>query len=58
MYLKFTGGGGSFIVKVLEDVPPARVYIFKLSGLAKGILFATFSPFSLGKRMLVNVGRF
>ena len=32
------GGGGSSIVKVPGDVPPARVYFFKLSSLAKGIL--------------------
>ena len=43
------GGGGSSIVKVPGDVPPARVYFFKLSSLAKGILFATFSPFGLAK---------
>ena len=53
------GGGGSAIVKVPGDVLPARVYFFKLSGLAKGILFPNFRPFSLGKGMLfVNVGRF
>ena len=47
---KRTGGGG--------DVPPARVYFFKLSSLAKGKLFSNFSPFSLGKSMLfVNVCR-
>ena len=38
-------GGGSSIVKVPGDVPPARVYFFKLPSLAKGIFFA-------------NVGRF
>ena len=44
------GGGGSSIVKVPGDVPPARVYFFKLSSLAKGIyFFAAFSPVSLGK---------
>ena len=54
-----TGGGGSSIVKVPGDVPPARVYFFKLSTLVKGILFANFSPFSLGKGMLyVNIVRF
>ena len=53
------GGGGPSIVKVPWDVPPARVYSFKLSSLAKGILFANFSPFSLGKGMLfVSFGRF
>ena len=31
-------GGGSSIVKVPGDVPPARVYFFKLSSLAKCIL--------------------
>ena len=35
--------GGSSIVKVPGDVPPGRVYFFKLSRLAKGILFANFS---------------
>ena len=49
---KFTGGGGSSIVKVPGDVPPARVCFFKPSSLAKGILFANFSPFSLGKGIL------
>ena len=40
-------------------MPPARVCFFKLSSLAKGMLFANFSPFSLGKGMLfVNFGRF
>ena len=53
------GGGGSSIVKVPGDVPPARVYFFKLSSLAKGIRFANFSPFSLGKGMLFgNFSRF
>ena len=52
------GGGGSSIVKVPGDVPPARVYFFKLSSLAKGILFANFSPFSLGKGILFgNLGQ-
>ena len=60
------GGGGSSIVKVPGDVPPARVYFFKLSNLAKGTPFANFShsvcarvcllaisvEFSLGKGML------
>ena len=51
--------GGSSIVKVPGDVPPARVCFFQPSSLAKGIPFASFSPFSLGKGMLfVNVGRF
>ena len=49
---EFTGGGGSSIVKVPGDVPPARVYFFKPSSLAKGILFANFSPFSLAKGIL------
>ena len=43
------GGGGSSIAKVPGDVPPARVYFFKLSSLAKGIRFSYFSPFSLAK---------
>ena len=47
-----TGGGGSSIVKVPGDVPPARVCFFKPSSLAKGILFANFRPFSLGKGIL------
>ena len=46
------GGGGSSIVKVPGDVPPARVCFFKSSSLAKGILFANFSPFSLAKGIL------
>ena len=46
------GGGGSSIVKVPGDVPPARVCFFKPSILAKGILFANFRPFSLGKGIL------
>ena len=29
-WLQNTGGGGSSIVKVLGDVPPARVYLFGL----------------------------
>ena len=33
------------MVKVPGDVPPARVYFFKLPSLAKGIRFANFSPF-------------
>ena len=45
-------GGGSSIVKVPGDVPPARVYFFKPSSLAKGILFANFSLFSLAKGIL------
>ena len=52
------GEGGSSIVKVPGDVPPGRVYLFKLSSPAKGILFANFSPFSLGKGMLFgNLGK-
>ena len=50
--LKHGGGGGSSIVKVPGDVPPARVCFFKPSSLAKGILFANFSPFSLAKSIL------
>ena len=46
------GGGGSSIVKVPEDVPPARVYFFKLSSPVKGTRFANFSPFSLGKGVI------
>ena len=46
------GGGGSSIVKVAGDVPPARVCFFKPSSLAKGILFANFRPLSLGKGIL------
>ena len=46
------GGGGSSIVKIPGDVPPARVCFFKPSSLAKGILFANFSPFSLAKGIL------
>ena len=55
-----TGGGGegTCIVKVPGDVPPARVYFFKLSSLAKGMLFINFSPFSPGKDMLFgNLGQ-
>ena len=53
------GGGDSSIVKAPRDVPPATLYFFKLSSVAKGTPFANFSPFSLGKGMLfVNVGRF
>ena len=52
------GGGGSSIVKVPRDVPPARVCFFKPSSLAKGILFANFRPFSLGKGILfANFGQ-
>ena len=47
-------GGGSSIVTVPRDVPPARVKFFKLSSLAKNIRFANFSPFSLGKGMLLG----
>ena len=46
------GRGGSSIVKVPGDVPPARVCFFKPSSLAKGILFANFRPFSLGKGII------
>ena len=42
------GGGGSSIVKVPGDVPPGRVYFFKLFSLAKGILLPIFCSFSLG----------
>ena len=49
--IKITGGGSS-IVKVPGDVPPARVCFFKPSILAKGILFANFRPFCLGKGIL------
>ena len=53
------GGGGSSIVKVPGDVPPARVYFFKLSCLAKDIRFAKFSPLSVGTGMLFgNFSRF
>ena len=45
-------GRGSSIVKVPGDVPPARVCFFKASSLAKGLLFANFSPFSLAKGIL------
>ena len=45
------GGGSSSIVKVPGVVPPARVYFFELSSLAKGILFANCSPVGLGKGM-------
>ena len=51
-HVMHTGGGGSSIVKVPGDVPPARVCFFKPSGLAKGILIANFSPFSLAKGIL------
>ena len=50
--LKFEARGGSSIVKVPGDVPPARVCFFKPSSLAKGILFANFRPFSLGNGIL------
>ena len=54
-----TGGGVSSIVKVPGNVPPAKVYFFKVSSLAKGIRFANFSPFSLGKGMpFGNFSRF
>ena len=45
-------GGGSSIVKVPGDVPPARLCFFKPSSLAKGILSANFSSFSLAKGIL------
>ena len=36
---------------ILKWLPPARVYLFKLSSLAKGILLANFSPFgNLGSK--------
>ena len=50
------GEGGSSIVKVSGDVPPARVCFFKPSSLAKGTLFANFSPFSLAKGILFARG--
>ena len=37
------GGGGSSIVRVPGDVPPSRVYFFRTSSLAKGILLGNFS---------------
>ena len=47
---------GSSIVKVPGDVPPARVYFFKLSIQANA--FANLSPVSLGKSMLSrNIGQ-
>ena len=52
LYLPFSTGGGSSLVKVPGDVPPARVCFFKPSSLAKGILFANCSPFSLAKGIL------
>ena len=55
------GGGveGSCAAKVPGGVPPAWVYFFKLSSLAKGILFAKFIPFNLGKGMhFGNFSRF
>ena len=52
MVLHAGGGGGSSIVKVPGDVPPARVCFFIPSSLAKGILFANFRPFSLGKGII------
>ena len=51
--VKVTARGGSSIVKVPGDVPPARVCFFQPSSLAKGILFANVSPFSLAKGMLL-----
>ena len=55
----YTQGERSSIVRVTGDVPPAIVYFFKLSILAKGILFANFSPFSLAKGILfANFSRF
>ena len=45
-------GGGSSIVQVPGDVPPARVCSFKPSSLAKGIFFANFSLLSLAKGIL------
>ena len=36
------GGGSSMVPGDAGDVPPARVYFFKLSSLAKGILFCQF----------------
>ena len=47
--------GGSSIVKVPGDVPPARVYIFQPSSLAKGILFANSRQFSLGRGILLAI---
>ena len=44
-----TWGGGSSIVKVPGDVPPARVYFFELSSLAKGILLGNFCRFWSGQ---------
>ena len=52
LYTFMHGGGGSSIVKVPGDVPPARVCFFKPSSLAKGIFFANFRPFSLGKGII------
>ena len=53
------GGGGSSIVMVPGDVPPARVCFFKPSSLAKGILFANFRPYFLAifVKELSNFGK-
>ena len=45
-------GGGSSIVKVPGDVPPARVYFFQLFSLANGILLPILVDFNPGKGML------
>ena len=41
--------GGSSIVEVPGDVPPAKVYFFRTSSIAKGTFFGNFS---LGKGAL------
>ena len=48
------GGGGCSIVKVPGDVPPTRIYFFKLSSLAKGIQYVLpiLVHLILGKGML------
>ena len=51
----YSRGGGGFFHSNGTDVPPARVCFFKLSSLAKGILFANFSPFSLAKGILFPI---
>ena len=46
------GGGGFFHSKGTWGCAARKGMLFKLSSLAKGILFANFSPFSLAKGIL------
>ena len=51
MFRRFTGGGGSSIVKVPGDVLPTRAYFFGLLVKPRVYFLAILVEFSLGKGM-------